>query len=216
MLITRLGCLLKHSTNDTDNTREKSWDIIFCHILLTPAIYVSPVSLTPVNSVSPVSLTLVINIHLPISPQIFEKNRNSPNEILGGPRDNDSWKKPEVKISRVRHPLNTTPWEQTVELNHNTTETYCWTETQYHRNLLLNWNTTPQKLTVELKHNTTETYCWTGCTNFTKTGIFGLYKMTATTFSCTEFSLCWILQYSLLKENSLIGSRLHSLKSHVH
>ncbi len=44
----------------------------------------------------PVSLTLVINIYLRISPRIFEIIWNGPNGILGGPGDNDYWKKPEV------------------------------------------------------------------------------------------------------------------------
>ncbi len=34
-----------------------------------------------------------------ISPRIFEKIRNSPNDILKGSGETDSWQKPEVKIS---------------------------------------------------------------------------------------------------------------------
>jgi hypothetical protein len=37
----------------------------------------------------PVSLTPVINIHLRLSPRIFEKIRNGPNGILRGPGDTD-------------------------------------------------------------------------------------------------------------------------------
>jgi hypothetical protein len=39
----------------------------------------------------------VINIHSRLSPRIFEKNRNDPNEILRGPGDTDLGKKPEVE-----------------------------------------------------------------------------------------------------------------------
>ncbi len=49
------------------------------------------------HSLSPMSLIPVINIHSRISPRIFEKIRNGPNGILGGPGDNDSWKKPEAE-----------------------------------------------------------------------------------------------------------------------
>jgi hypothetical protein len=45
---------------------------------------------------SPVSLKLLINIHSRISPRIFEKIRNDPNEILRGPGETDSWKKLEA------------------------------------------------------------------------------------------------------------------------
>jgi hypothetical protein len=50
----------------------------------------SLVSLTPLNCLLPVSLTPAINIHLRISPQIFEKIQNGPNGILGGLGDTDS------------------------------------------------------------------------------------------------------------------------------
>ncbi len=43
------------------------------------------------------SLTPLTNIHSQISPRIFEKIRNDPNEILRGPGDTDLWKKPEVE-----------------------------------------------------------------------------------------------------------------------
>jgi hypothetical protein len=46
---------------------------------------------------SPVSLTPLINIHLWISPWIFEKIRNGPNGILRGPGDTDLWKKSDVE-----------------------------------------------------------------------------------------------------------------------
>ena len=38
-----------------------------------------------------------VNIHLQICPRIFKEIWNGPKEILMGPGDTDSWKKPEVK-----------------------------------------------------------------------------------------------------------------------
>ncbi len=80
-------------------------------VLLTPVNSFSAVSLTPAKNFSlfgyfPVtnsykffagvvdaaeqSLTSAINIHSRISPRIFEKIQNDPNEILGGLGDTDS------------------------------------------------------------------------------------------------------------------------------
>jgi hypothetical protein len=44
-----------------------------------------------------VSTTPVVRFELPISPQIFDKIWNSPNGILRGLGETDSWKKPEVE-----------------------------------------------------------------------------------------------------------------------
>jgi hypothetical protein len=46
---------------------------------------------------SPVSLTPLNNIHSRLSPRIFEKNQNDPNDILRGQGDTDLGKKPEVE-----------------------------------------------------------------------------------------------------------------------
>ncbi len=51
------------------------------------------------------STTPVVNLELQISPRILEKIRNSPNGILWGWGETDSWKKPEAKKSRDTVPL---------------------------------------------------------------------------------------------------------------
>ncbi len=59
--------------------------------------YLPPVSLTQVANLLPVSLIPVVHLDLRISPRIFEKIWNSPNGILWGWGETDSWKKPEAK-----------------------------------------------------------------------------------------------------------------------
>ncbi len=51
------------------------------------------------------SLTTLTNIQSRISPRIFEKILNDPNEILRGPGDTDLWKKTWSRKSHVRLPL---------------------------------------------------------------------------------------------------------------
>ncbi len=53
----------------------------------------------------PMSTTPVVHLELWISPRIFEKIRNSPNGILRGLGETDSWKKPEVEKLRDTVPL---------------------------------------------------------------------------------------------------------------
>ncbi len=56
-----------------------------------------PVLLTPVANLPPVSLTPVVHIDLRISPRIFEKIQNDPNDIFRGLGEGDSRKKPQAK-----------------------------------------------------------------------------------------------------------------------
>ncbi len=53
----------------------------------------------------PVPLAPVVHLEQRISPQIFKKIWNSPNGILRGLGETDSWKKPEVEKSRDTVPL---------------------------------------------------------------------------------------------------------------
>jgi hypothetical protein len=62
-------------------------------VSLIPVANLPPVSLIPAS----VSLIPVVNLEVPISPQIFEKFRNGPNGILRGLEETDSRKKPEAK-----------------------------------------------------------------------------------------------------------------------
>ncbi len=57
------------------------------------------------SPLSPVSLTPLINIHLRLSPRIFEKIWNDNNVILMGPGDTDLWKKTWCQKSRFRLPV---------------------------------------------------------------------------------------------------------------
>jgi hypothetical protein len=54
------------------------------HLLLNsgPVAILPPVPLTPVANLPPVSLMPVMHLDLRISPRIFEKMRNGPNELL--------------------------------------------------------------------------------------------------------------------------------------
>jgi hypothetical protein len=50
-------------------------------------------------------MTPVVDLELRISPRIFEKSRNSPNGILRGLGETDSFKKPEVENLVAHVPL---------------------------------------------------------------------------------------------------------------
>ncbi len=83
-----------------------SW---YCSHYLPPVTLIvvanfPPVPLIPVANLPLVSLIPVVHLHLQISPQIFEKNRNDPNIIFRGLGEVDSWKNLKQK-SRDTVPL---------------------------------------------------------------------------------------------------------------
>ncbi len=67
-------------------------------VSLIPAANLPLVSLIPAANLPPLSFIPVVHLDLRISPRIFEKIWNSPNGILWGWGETDSWKKPEAKI----------------------------------------------------------------------------------------------------------------------
>ncbi len=80
------------------NLTQKCPKGIITHFLTEDFFHLPPVSLTP-----------VANLELQISPRIFEKIWNGPNDTIRGLGETDSWKKPEAKnfVTLSREPYTT-------------------------------------------------------------------------------------------------------------